>query len=39
VEDAYAAFVASKILVDAARSDVSTSSQSRQAALDSYRSL
>lgn len=36
VEDAYASFVASKILVDAARSDVSASRKSLQAALDEY---
>jgi outer membrane protein TolC len=38
VEDAYASFVASKILVDAARSDVSASRKSLQAALDEYKS-
>ena len=38
VEDAYAAFVASKLLVDAARSDVSASRQSLQAALYQYES-
>lgn len=36
IEDAYASFVASKILVDAARSDVSASRKSLQAALDEY---
>jgi len=36
VEDAYASFVASKILVDAARSDVSASRKSLQAALFEY---
>ena len=36
VEDAYASFVASKILVDAPRSDVSASRKSLQAALDEY---
>ena len=36
IEDAYASFVASKILVDAARSDVSASRKSLQSALDEY---
>jgi len=36
VADAYATFVASKILVDAARSDVGASRKSLQAALDEY---
>jgi outer membrane protein TolC len=36
VEDAYASFLASKILVDAARSDVAASRKSLQAALDEY---
>ena len=36
IEDAYASFVASRILVDAARSDVSASRKSLQAALDEY---
>lgn len=36
VADAYAAYVASRILVDAARSDVNASRQSLQAALDDY---
>ena len=36
VADAYAAFVASRILVDAARSDVTASRLSLQAALDDY---
>jgi outer membrane protein TolC len=36
VADAYATFVASKILVDAARGDVGASRKSLQAALDEY---
>lgn len=36
IEDAYASFVASKILVDAAQSDVSASRKSLQSALDEY---
>ena len=36
VADAHAAYVASRILVDAARSDVTASRQSLQAALDDY---
>ena len=36
IEDAYATFVASKILVDAASSDVSASRKSLQSALDEY---
>jgi outer membrane protein TolC len=36
IEDAYASFIASRILVDAARSDVSASRKSLEAALDEY---